>query len=183
MVIDVISKGITNTLSAIFTKITEAPKWKWAGCGVIEQQQKKVRLENDLPSLVIDPKHNPGSDLMKKRMLEEKRIMNYIPTSIVDELSFELCIDICSSHSKTQCSSSLPRAIIEVGNTLNSTFIHRLQLYCDHIYNKFDIIDPGVFTNCIKSIRENLDSDINFVNIALRVLVIPFEITSITMIY
>lgn len=55
-------------------------------------------------------------------------------------------------------SNLLPPIIIEVQNVVDELFMHRLQKYCNHVYETFNI-KPIALTICVKSIREVFTND------------------------
>lgn len=56
-------------------------------------------------------------------------------------------------------SNLLPPVIIEVQNVVDELYMHRLQKYCNHVYETFDNIKPIALTICVKSIREVFTKD------------------------
>lgn len=51
-------------------------------------------------------------------------------------------------------SNLLPLIIIEVQSAVDELFMHRLQKYCNHVYETFDNIKPITLPIFVKSIRE-----------------------------
>ncbi|KAI8149821.1 hypothetical protein BJV82DRAFT_1063 [Fennellomyces sp. T-0311] len=50
------------------------------------------------------------------------------------------------------CSADLPPVVVGVQEVLNTSYIHRLQQYCSHIYYKHTNIDPMALTICVKAV-------------------------------
>ena len=53
----------------------------------------------------------------------------------------------------------MPPVIVEVQNTVDNSFIRRLQQYCSHVYHQHGNIDPVALTLCVKIVRTELAND------------------------
>ncbi|KAI7895897.1 uncharacterized protein EV154DRAFT_494109, partial [Mucor mucedo] len=100
---------------------------------------------------------------MSKAMLANKEVMNLILTSIIDKHDKGLymprtCEWIDGKRADmiygpmTPLSNLLPPVIVEVQNVVDELYMHRLQKYCNHVYETFDNIKPIALTICVKSI-------------------------------
>lgn len=58
----------------------------------------------------------------------------------------------------TSISESLPPVLVEIQNVVDMSFIHRLNKYCNHIIDQYNVT-PICLTICIKSIRHELSRD------------------------
>lgn len=56
-------------------------------------------------------------------------------------------------------SNALPPTIVEIQNVVDKPFIHRLQKYCNHIYENHNNIEPIALTFCIKMTRTEIAKD------------------------
>ncbi|ORY93611.1 hypothetical protein BCR43DRAFT_553404 [Syncephalastrum racemosum] len=55
-----------------------------------------------------------------------------------------------------QCSASIPPVIVDVQNTIDNAFMRRLQSYCNHVYRKYDKVDPITLVLCAKTMPKEL---------------------------
>ncbi|KAI7877672.1 uncharacterized protein EV154DRAFT_486298 [Mucor mucedo] len=107
---------------------------------------------------MIPQKHKPGSDQMLKAMLANKDHAKGLymprPCEWIDGKRADMIYGPV-----TPPSHLLPPVIIEVQNVVDELYMHRIQKYCNHVYETFDNIKPIALTICLKSIREVFTKD------------------------
>ncbi|KAI9365898.1 hypothetical protein BD770DRAFT_377499 [Pilaira anomala] len=129
------------------------------------EKEKKL----DLLSFIIPLKHRPGTDLMSKTILKDKKVINLIVSVLVGNHAINNYIsqdgewldgkraDVLLVPA-INVSESMPPVLIEIQNTLDNAYIHRLNKYCNYVYDKYNNFEPIAFTICIKNIREEICS-------------------------
>ncbi|KAI7854958.1 hypothetical protein BDC45DRAFT_535087 [Circinella umbellata] len=120
---------------------------------------------------------------MSKRILENKEVMNIVLAGVVGDHAKDQYVQQGREwldgkrtnilYIPVKPSSDMPPVIVEVQNTVDNSFIRRLQQYCSHVYNQQGDIDPVVLTLCVETVRTELANDFENSEVASFLKVLP----------